>query len=124
MGGGHGGPTVGGAYRPSIGGGAIAGRPGWHGGGRPGWHGGGWRHHHGGFYPGIATGVGVGFGFGSPYYNSYYGTPTYYYDYDDEPEVTIQTDQRSVAYCMRRFKSYDPASGTYLGYDGRRHRCP
>jgi hypothetical protein len=30
----------------------------------------------------------------------------------------------SVAYCMRRFKSYDPASGTYLGYDGRRHPCP
>jgi len=23
-----------------------------------------------------------------------------------------------------RFKSYDPASGTYLGYDGQRHPCP
>ena len=30
----------------------------------------------------------------------------------------------SVAYCMQRFKSYDPASGTYLGYDGQRHPCP
>jgi hypothetical protein len=30
----------------------------------------------------------------------------------------------SVAYCMNRFKSYDPASGTYLGYDGNRHPCP
>jgi hypothetical protein len=30
----------------------------------------------------------------------------------------------SVAYCMQRFKSYDPASGTYLGYDGDRHPCP
>ncbi|MBN9051709.1 MAG: BA14K family protein [Rhizobiales bacterium] len=29
-----------------------------------------------------------------------------------------------VAYCMNRFKSYDPASGTYLGYDGYRHPCP
>ena len=29
-----------------------------------------------------------------------------------------------VAYCMRRFKSYDPRSGTYLGYDGYRHPCP
>jgi BA14K-like protein len=28
------------------------------------------------------------------------------------------------AYCAQRFKSYDPASGTYLGYDGRRHPCP
>jgi hypothetical protein len=28
-----------------------------------------------------------------------------------------------VGYCARRFKSYDPASGTYLGRDGRRHSC-
>jgi hypothetical protein len=28
------------------------------------------------------------------------------------------------AYCFNRFKSYDPASGTYLGYDGSRHPCP
>ncbi len=28
------------------------------------------------------------------------------------------------AYCAQRFRSYDPASGTYLGYDGRRHACP
>ncbi|MDP1907865.1 MAG: BA14K family protein [Hyphomicrobium sp.] len=31
---------------------------------------------------------------------------------------------RSVDYCMRRFRSYDPSSGTYLGNDGYRHRCP
>jgi len=30
----------------------------------------------------------------------------------------------AVAYCMSRFKSYDPRSGTYLGYDGYRHSCP
>jgi hypothetical protein len=30
----------------------------------------------------------------------------------------------AVAYCMQRFKSYDPASGTYLGFDGFRHPCP
>jgi len=29
-----------------------------------------------------------------------------------------------VAYCARRFKSYDPGSSTYLGYDGLRHSCP
>ena len=28
------------------------------------------------------------------------------------------------AYCSQRFKSYDPNSGTYLGYDGMRHPCP
>ena len=30
----------------------------------------------------------------------------------------------SVAYCSQRFRSYDPGSGTYLGYDGYRHPCP
>jgi hypothetical protein len=50
--------------------------------------------------------------------------------------MTIQFDRGSVwqrvveptpgvvAYCARRFKSYDPGSGTYLGYDGLRHSCP
>lgn len=28
------------------------------------------------------------------------------------------------AYCSQRFKSYDPRTGTYLGYDGDRHPCP
>ncbi|MGT2438497.1 BA14K family protein [Bradyrhizobium betae] len=27
-------------------------------------------------------------------------------------------------YCAQRYKSYDPASGTYLGFDGQRHSCP
>jgi hypothetical protein len=30
----------------------------------------------------------------------------------------------SAVACMRRFKSYEPRSGTYLGYDGYRHPCP
>ena len=30
----------------------------------------------------------------------------------------------AVAYCAQRYRSYDPASGTYLGYDGYRHPCP
>lgn len=25
--------------------------------------------------------------------------------------------------CARRYRSYDPASGTFIGYDGRRHSC-
>lgn len=35
-----------------------------------------------------------------------------------------QSQGNSVAYCEQRFRSYDPASGTYLGYDGYRHPCP
>jgi hypothetical protein len=30
----------------------------------------------------------------------------------------------AVAYCAQRYRSYDPASGTFLGYDGQRHPCP
>jgi hypothetical protein len=25
--------------------------------------------------------------------------------------------------CAQRYRSFDPASGTFLGYDGRRHPC-
>ncbi len=32
--------------------------------------------------------------------------------------------QNSVNYCLQRFRSYDPGSGTYLGTDGYRHPCP
>jgi hypothetical protein len=32
--------------------------------------------------------------------------------------------QNSINYCMQRFRSYDPQSGTYLGNDGYRHPCP
>ena len=41
--------------------------------------------------------------------------PRYTYEYDGG---------RDAAYCQQRFRSYDSASGTYLGYDGMRHSCP
>jgi BA14K-like protein len=33
-------------------------------------------------------------------------------------------DQSGAANCAARFHSFDPATGTYLGFDGRRHSCP
>src|SRR5262245_8879020 len=30
----------------------------------------------------------------------------------------------AVAYCMQRYRSYDPASGTFLAFDGTRRPCP
>ena len=36
----------------------------------------------------------------------------------------VVPDQNAVAYCAQRFRSYDPASGTYVGYDGVRRSCP
>jgi len=44
--------------------------------------------------------------------------------YDDERRRRVEYDDDEVEYCMRRFKSYDPDSGTYMGYDGVRHSCP
>ena len=41
--------------------------------------------------------------------------PRYTYEYDGG---------RDAAYCQQRFRSYDSASGTYMGYDGMRHSCP
>jgi hypothetical protein len=32
-------------------------------------------------------------------------------------------DSSPDASCAGRYRSYDPASGTFLGYDGRRHAC-
>jgi hypothetical protein len=52
-------------------------------------------------------------------YSDYYYEPRYqYYDYDDS------RNGDDITYCQRRFRSYDVVSGTYLGYDGRRHNCP
>ncbi len=43
--------------------------------------------------------------------------PTYY-------EMSPGTMDDATSYCVRRFRSYDIRSGTYLGYDGMRHACP
>jgi hypothetical protein len=29
----------------------------------------------------------------------------------------------TIAYCARRYRTYDPASGTFVGKDGFRHYC-
>ena len=55
---------------------------------------------------------GSGYGYGPGYA---YAPPAYAPAYGGGDEV---------GYCMARFKSYDPGSGTYLGYDGARHPFP
>ena len=42
----------------------------------------------------------------------------------DAGGALVANDGGSVAYCQQTYRSYDPASGTYLGYDGMRHPCP
>lgn len=88
------------------------------------------RHRRSGWGPGFAVGFGTGY-YGAPYYDSYaYGGYPYddtyaYYDDDDDGYVgaTVGTGG-DAAYCAQRYRSYDPASGTFLGYDGQRHPCP
>ena len=87
---------------------------GWHRGGRGWGRGAGW-----GVGAGILGGAILGSALAAPYYYNrpyyYYPRTTYYGTYDGSD---------AVAYCSSRFRSYDPASGTYLGYDGLRHPCP
>ncbi|MEH2508440.1 MULTISPECIES: BA14K family protein [unclassified Bradyrhizobium] len=114
-------PSAGFRPSPGIGGPAVVG-----GGGRGNyyagrWHGGHFHRHRHGFWPGFAIGAGIGSAYG--YYGSTYYDDPYYYD-DTVVAAAPVADDDAVAYCMRRYKSYDPASGTYLGYDGQRHPCP
>ena len=58
----------------------------------------------------------------------YYPTETYPvysdgYVYTGAAPVVYNSDDL-VAYCEQTYRSYDPASGSYLGYDGFRHPCP
>lgn len=83
------------------------------------WHGRGWQHRHHdhgwrgryGYRPyygwgPVAGGLAAGTAIGGAIANS--------------RAQALEND----AYCSQRFKSYDPRSGTYLGYDGERHPCP
>jgi hypothetical protein len=61
------------------------------------------------------------------YFDGYYGDD-YASDYFDQPYVVYQpyvvsSDANDAGYCAQRYKSDDPPSGTYLGYDGLRHPC-
>jgi hypothetical protein len=38
------------------------------------------------------------------------------------PDTPMDSSANSAS-CAERYRSFDPASGTFLGYDGRRHEC-
>jgi len=85
----------------------------------------GWRHGGGGAIAGFAAGAIIGgalaasgpYGYGYGYGPGYYDEPVY------GPGPGYGGGD-AIGYCMSRFKSYDPNSGTYRGYDGMRHSCP
>jgi hypothetical protein len=90
-------------------------------------------HRQGGFGTGggLAVGAIVGGMVGDDY--GYYGSPGYGYGpgYNDNSYANVGDqgfglDQWRIGdadYCAQRYRSYDPASGTYIGLDGRRHLC-
>jgi hypothetical protein len=124
-GGGGGGGAIGGGGGGFRGGGGGGGFRGGYPGGYRGGYGGGYRGGYGGggFVPGIIGGAIIGGALAAPYYSRPYGYYDYGY-YDDEPVVAVVPGGGDVSYCIRRFRSYDPRSGTYLGNDGLRHPCP
>jgi len=97
---------------------------GWHG-GWGGWHG-GWRGGWG--WGGFAAGAIVGSALAAPYYyGGYYPYGGYYsppYPYPAAGYYGGPPEGDASAYCAQRYHSYDPATGTFLGYDGARHPCP
>jgi hypothetical protein len=104
---------------------------GWRGGGW-GWRGRGWGW---GFGGGLAAGALIGGALAAPYYyGGYYGGPYYGDAYYADPGYAAPGYYAEpyagggggggVEYCMQRYRSYNPNTGTYTGNDGRPHPCP
>lgn len=148
---GFGGGYSGGAIGPRIG---VWGRPlgpvrpgpglGWRGPGyafrHPGYHR-HWRGGYGGVYGYGLGGLGLGFGlgglwggFGDPFFDDgyvyvppVYAPPAYVAPADVPPVVEAEDPadlSASVAACARRFRTYDPATQTYIGKGYVRRHCP
>lgn len=80
---------------------------------RHGYHGGYHGHRHYGHrrgYGGTAAGVGIGLAAGAIIGGAI--------------AASSARAQQNAAYCSRRYRSYDPRSGTYLNNDGNRYPCP
>lgn len=96
---------------------------GWH----HGWRGGGWGWGGGAVAAGVIGGAlaAATSPLWAPGYYDYY--PGYAdgpgYGYAVAPAPAIGGGD-SAAYCESRFRSYNPATGMYLGYDGQYHPCP
>jgi len=67
----------------------------------------------------LSYGYGPGYYYGPPapaygYGPAYYGGPVY----------AGPPGGDAVAYCMQTYRSYNPRTGMFLGYDGAYHPCP
>ena len=92
-------------------------------------------------YGGFGYGDRIGYGYGpyggygySPQYDGYYGRSEYggygysSISYGGEPDGYSEIGYGGygdvVSYCVARFQSYNPYTGTYVGWDGFEHTCP
>ena len=91
----------------------------------------GWHHgYHGwGWGDGLAAGI-IGGAVAAatsplwaPGYYGYGPGPAYVYDYVPAAPVVVGGGG-DVGWCEAHFRSYNPATGMYLGYDGVYHHCP
>ena len=85
-----------------------------------------WRHrNYGAGIAGLAAGALLG-GALAASQQGYYSGDGYYADQpvDDGYRPPDADSTEAEDYCFRTYRSYDPTSGTYLGYDGYRHPCP
>lgn len=76
---------------------------------------------------GIAAGALIGGAIANanrPYYApGYYAPPPPAY-YAPPPPAYYAPPSDAVAYCMQRYRSYRPETGTFIGYDGIERPCP
>ncbi len=79
-------------------------------------HRGHWRGGHHGFDAGGFIGGVIGGAIGGALSRPQYYPPQGYHS------TSIYSD--AVTYCIRRFRSYNPETGIYMGYDGVPRRCP
>jgi hypothetical protein len=114
------------AGNPTWSGARTVGNPTWDG---DRWNGGRWN----GTWYGGGPIIGGGYAYYGPDYSYDYGPDYAYYGngyYDEGTAVAVVPGAVAVApgadatWCAQTYRSYDPASGTYLGYDGQRHPCP
>jgi hypothetical protein len=80
------------------------------------WRGGCYLRRPGGVWFGVAPSYCGWPGYYPP--AAYYPPPAYY------PPYAYYAPSAAIAYCARRYRSYDPVTQTFLGYDGLRHPCP
>ena len=75
---------------------------------------------------GLATGAIIGGVLAQPRYAEpvYAEPPVRYYDQPVYSGGSLEPWSRGwYRYCQNRYRSFDPSSGTFVGYDGREHFC-